>query len=137
LAQTGFQSIHTEGDIGDVGRTVVGRHHGPVVFGDDVGDGDTGAQVRPGRAGRIHQRCVQVAAVCHEIWSAVSCPELVAQVHFGEHLGGNGVAEHDVLGQHPIGQHLVQHPPGVQDAGTVRPHLQARADFTELVRPLE
>ena len=124
-------------DVGFVAPAVVGRHDRPVPIGDDVGDGDARVQLGTGRACGLHQGGVQIAAVGDEVRSAVSGPVLLAEVDLGEHLGGDGVAEDDVLGQYTVGEHLVEDSPGVEDAGAVRPDLQAGADLAELGGPLK
>ena len=91
----------------------------------------------PAARRRVHQGRVQIAAVGDEVRSAVAGPVLRAEVDLGQHLGGDGVAEHDVLRQHPVGEHLVEQPPRLQDAGAVRSDLQAGADLAELGGPLE
>ncbi len=116
---------------------VVRRHHDAVALGDDVGHRHPGAQICAGRDRRIHQCCVQIGSVGHEVRTAISRPKLRAQIHLGQRLGRHRVTEHQVLRLKAIGQHLLEQPPRLQNPGPVRSDLQTRADLPELRRALE
>ena len=117
--------------------TVVRRHHDAVALGDDVGHRHPGTQIGTGRDRRVHQRRVQIGSVGHEVRTAIPRPKLRAQIHLRQRLGCHRVAEHDILRLEPVGEHLLEQPPRLENPCAVRSDLQARAHFTELVRALE
>ncbi len=105
--QTRVQSVHAERDVTDVlGAVLEDDAHG-VALGDDVLHGRTDAKISAGLAGSLDEHRMQVGAVDHEVHAAVVLLVLATEIDLGQDLGGDGIAEDEILGQDTLGDHLV------------------------------